>query len=51
MAVTLSKGVISDKPHDGWMRLATQKDKIPEVLVLGDQHALLLVGQRQQRLV
>ena len=40
-----------DKPHDGWMRPATQKDEFPGVRVLGDQQALLLVGQRQQRLV
>lgn len=32
-----------DKPHDGWMRPATQKDEFPEVRVLGDQQALLLV--------
>jgi len=40
-----------DKPHDPRMRQAALEDKLSEVLVLGDEHATLFPGERQQRFV
>ena len=40
-----------DKPHDPRMRQAAQEDKLSEILVLGDEHATLFPGERQQRFV
>ena len=40
-----------DKPHDPRMRQAAQEDKLPEILVLGDEHATLFPRERQQRFV
>ncbi len=33
------------------MRQAAQEDKLSEILVLGDEHATLFPGKRQQRFV
>ena len=33
------------------MRQAAQEDKLSEILVLGDEHATLFPGERQQRFV
>lgn len=37
-----------DEPNDARMRETPHEDQLPEVLVFGNQHPLLLVGERKQ---
>ncbi len=41
----------SVKPHDAEVKKPTQENKLPEVLVLGDKHAVLPVCKVEQLLV
>ena len=49
--IGLLRGSESDEPDDTRMGLTMKKDELAEILVLGDQHPTLAVGQREQFLV
>ena len=51
MASALSIGVISTSRTIPGCGRPRKKDKLPEILVLGDEHATLFPDERQQRLV
>ena len=40
-----------DQSHDARMRQATQEDQLAEILVLGDEHPVLLECQGEKRFV